>query len=82
MNDGEAVVFVEVRFRSNDRHGSGLDTITRRKQLRLDRAARYFLARNPYLSQNPCRFDVISVGKGKQDSRFTWVRNAFESAQG
>jgi len=82
MNDGDALVFVEVRFRSSDRHGTGLDTITRKKQQRLDRAARFFLARNPHLSQNPCRFDVISVGNGNSGSRFTWIRNAFDSMQG
>lgn len=82
MNDGISLVFVEVRYRADNRHGTGLDTITRKKRQRLERAARFFLARNPGLSQNPCRFDVISVANGQPDSRFTWIRNAFDAKQG
>jgi putative endonuclease len=82
MNDGDSLVFVEVRYLTNASHGSGLDTITRKKRQRLERAARFFFLRNPSLSQNPCRFDVISIANNNPESRFTWIRNAFDASQG
>ena len=82
MNDGNMLVFVEVRFRNNVAYGSGADTVSTRKQKRLTRAALYFLCRNPRFSLKPCRFDVISVGKSQGQTEFRWIRNAFESLSG
>ena len=82
MNHEKFLVFVEVRFRGNDQHGSGAETITHRKQTRLIRAAGYFLGRNPGLSRIPCRFDVISIGTDHGAARVNWIRNAFESPPG
>ena len=43
MLDGETLVFIEVRYRSNNRFGSGADSVTRIKQGRSIAAARIFL---------------------------------------
>jgi putative endonuclease len=82
MNDGEALVFVEVRYRSQNSHGSGAESVSYTKQARLIRAARYYLGRHPRLSQRPCRFDVISVAGKHGNSQLTWIENAFESPPG
>ena len=82
MNDGEMLVFVEVRYRGSDRHGSGAETVTARKQTRLIRAALYFLCKNPRFSQKPCRFDVISIANHLGNTEFRWIRNAFETPPG
>lgn len=82
MDDGESIVFVEVRFRNNKGYGSGADTVTRQKQARLIRAAQYYLCKNPRLSEMPCRFDVISVDKNQGATAFHWIRNAFETVSG
>jgi putative endonuclease len=39
MLDGETLVFAEVRYRENNRHGTGADSVTRAKQRRIVSAA-------------------------------------------
>ena len=70
--DGESLVFVEVRLRSDPRHGGALESITPRKQARIIAAARYYLlqlGREP-----PCRFDVVALDGAEP----LWLRGAFD----
>ncbi|HZH56158.1 YraN family protein [Yanghanlia caeni] len=75
--DAAVLVFVEVRLRRSARHGGAAASVNRRKQLRLLRAARYFL---PHLTHRhfagrtpPCRFDVICM----QNGVLHWIPHAF-----
>lgn len=77
MRDGNTLVFVEVRYRANDRYGGAAASITRSKQQRLIRAAAHFLAAHPALAQLPCRFDVISACGNPATPQINWLRNAF-----
>ncbi len=79
MKDEDVLVFVEVRFRDDHRYGSGAETVTSSKQAKLARAALYFLRLNPYYSQRPCRFDVISVSTTQGNTVFNWIKNAFDA---
>jgi putative endonuclease len=72
LQDGETVVFVEVRQRRSARFGSAAESITARKQGKLVAAARHYLARERDLPA--CRFDAVLVdGNG----RVEWIRDAF-----
>ena len=82
MKDGEQLVFVEVRYRKSASHGSGADTVSRAKQSRLIRTAKFFLAKNRRISDLPCRFDVISIGEKNGLTQFDWIRHAFEVQHG
>jgi len=75
MQDGATVVFVEVRRRSNAGYGSGLDSIDRRKAMRLARAAEAWRQRNPRFAAFACRFDVVAF-TAELDAPL-WVRAAF-----
>ena len=77
MQDGEQLVFVEVRYRANDRWGGGLASVTRAKQQRLARTARLWLKLNPDVAGLPCRFDVVSVTGPQRAPKLKWVRGAF-----
>ena len=77
MSDGETLVFVEVRHRSDIRHGHPLETVTATKQRRLVHAARFYLARNRLSC--PCRFDVLAVTGTPPLLDFEWVQGAFEA---
>jgi len=79
MRDGNTLVFTEVRYRENDRHGSGADSVTRTKQQRIIRAAQRFLQYHPHDSYRPCRFDVISIGNENGRTLLNWIRNAFDA---
>ena len=79
MQDGEHVVFVEVRFRNDDRHGSPLETVTAHKQARIRHAASHYLQQHPQLQSRPCRFDVVGLLAAPMGHRVTieWVKDAF-----
>jgi len=79
MLDGQALVFVEVRYRRNDHYGSGADSVTRDKQRRIISAAQHFLVRHAHHRQRPCRFDVVSIGQGSGGVEMNWIRAAFEA---
>lgn len=74
MRDGQVLVFVEVRLRSNPHYGSGADSIGAVKRRRLIGAALHYLQR--YRIDVPCRFDVVSIdGRGGLD----WIPDAFSA---
>jgi putative endonuclease len=75
--DGRALVFVEVRSRHGARRGSGLESVTVRKQQQVARVAQYFLAGRG-LSECPARFDVIGIDFATEPPRLEHVRAAFE----
>lgn len=72
------VVFVEVRYRRNNRFGSPAATVTAAKQLRLARAASWYLANRPCLAALPARFDVLGIEGPLWCPRFEWLQSAFE----
>lgn len=78
MADGDELVFVEVRFRADERYGAGFETVTAAKQRRLTTAARVYLSRHG-VEHLPCRFDVVSVTKRNYRPEIHWLRDAFSS---
>ncbi|MFA0923867.1 YraN family protein [Xanthomonas fragariae] len=77
MRDGQSLVFVEVRYRRDDRFGGGAASVDRRKRRKLVLAAQLFLASHPELAALPCRFDVVD-GSG-EPSILNWIRDAFRA---
>lgn len=74
MDDGDVLVFVEVRYRRSADFGGGSGSVDGRKQQRLARAASLYLADHPQLARRPCRFDVVALGGGQPPD---WIRDAF-----
>lgn len=74
MQDQDDIVFVEVRFRQNDKFGSALETIDATKQRRIIKTAHYFLHKNRLIDKVNCRFDVITI----EGRTLDWIKNAFE----
>ncbi len=73
MQDGAALVFVEVRKRADKHHGGAAASVTPAKQKRLIVAAHVFLQR--YKVPPACRFDVIAIDA----TEMSWLKNAIES---
>ncbi|WP_369601435.1 YraN family protein [Hahella sp. SMD15-11] len=71
MQDGDTLVFVEVKYRRTDLFASPLEQITPAKQRKLRRTAEFYLQR--LASQPPCRFDVVSFTSDTPE----WIQNAF-----
>jgi len=80
MSDGATLVFMEVRYRASDSHGSGAESVSITKQGRLVRAAQRFLQMKPQHPATVCRFDVVSIGRYQGQTRIDWIQNAFDAA--
>lgn len=77
MQDGDTLVFVEVRQRKNDLFGSAVESVDWRKQQKwLDAANLWLCQRNLSLEDADCRFDLIAFGKTEQD--IEWICNFLE----
>lgn len=60
MQDGEMIVFVEVKARPTARAGMGLMAVTPAKQRRMTHAALAFLVEREWMDR-PVRFDVVEI---------------------
>ena len=70
------IVFVEVKARSNIRHGLPSEAVTLRKQKKIIEAASIFLQDFPDYA---CRFDVVEVYlTGERVKEVNHIENAFE----
>ncbi|MDX3907890.1 MAG: YraN family protein [Pigmentiphaga sp.] len=76
MRDGPVLVFVEVRARAGNRYGGAAASVGPAKQVRLVRAARYFLQARWRGPAPPCRFDVLAF---EADGPPRWIRHAFSA---
>lgn len=74
LDDGEVLVFAEVRLREHDGFGGAAASVDGRKQARIVACARWYLAQHPRQALRPCRFDVLAVGAG---GAIDWIRDAF-----
>ena len=79
MLDDTTLVFIEVRYRGDDRFGGGAASVDFRKQRKLVRAAQLFLLRNRRYADSPCRFDVVEADGDPDAPRLNWLRDAFRA---
>ncbi|MGH8193156.1 MAG: YraN family protein [Woeseiaceae bacterium] len=81
MLDGPCLIFVEVRFRKSSHFASALESVDRRKQRKLTRAAGFFLGRHREYRNHAVRFDVVGLdGPSRDRYQLQWVRDAFRPA--
>jgi len=74
--DGETLVFVEVRSRASTELGDPVETITSTKRGRIVRAARAFLVAQGLDEERvACRFDVVAIA----GEEVTHLPDAFET---
>src|SRR5688572_18616092 len=76
--EGDVTCFVEVKTRTSDHYGDGLEAITPSKQRTLIKLALSYLQERDLLDEN-ARFDVVAVS-GNPDGAPTLeiIKNAFE----
>lgn len=76
--DGDMIVFVEVKTRSDREHADPQDAVTPFKQRQVTRAAKTFLAQTKS-QDRACRFDVIAIIlDGKKSIEIEHIEDAFE----
>ena len=77
MQDGEDIVFVEVRLRNNAHFGTAIDSVDSHKQKKLIRTATHYLSRMNLLDKVNCRFDVIGISYPQTKAVVEWIQDAF-----
>ena len=75
---GDVLVFVEVRYRADDRHGGGAASVDGWKRRKLMQAAQLFLLRNR-CPEAACRFDVVEASGDPGRPALHWIRDAFRA---
>jgi putative endonuclease len=72
-SDGDSLIFVEVRLRSDAAFGGAAESITTAKKKRLRFAAAHYLSRSSQMSKEPpCRFDAILLSS-LDPGRIEWL---------
>lgn len=71
--DGDVLVFVEVRMRSSNNFGGAAASITAAKRGKLLRTARHYLS--GLACMPACRFDAVLIGDGGAPAE--WLKDAF-----
>ncbi|PNK60262.1 YraN family protein [Psychrobacter sp. FDAARGOS_221] len=61
----DTLVFIEVRKRKVSGYGDALTSVTKAKQRKLIKTAKYFLQRHPQYAHLECRFDVVAYNEPK-----------------
>ena len=80
--EGEVVVFVEVKARRSAEFGPPQASVTLAKQRQIVKVAELFLQRHRRLSRAACRFDVVAVtfaGYEASKPEILLIRDAFSS---
>ena len=76
--DGQVLVFVEVKARRTDAFGGAIHAVHHRKQEKLIQLAGQYLARH-HIKDRLCRFDVVLLqGTDTVGSQIEHIQNAFE----
>ena len=75
MQEGETLVFVEVKYRKTAAYGHAAEMVTTRKMNKLIKAANIWLLKNQHSPfSTDFRFDVIAIHDMSND--INWIRNA------
>ncbi len=75
--EGETIVFIEVKARRGASHGDPAQAVTRRKQGRIARTALQYMAANHMLDRK-ARFDVVTLMAEPGGWRIEILRDAFQ----
>ncbi|MFR2511672.1 MAG: YraN family protein [Lachnospira eligens] len=67
------MVFVEVKYRSNNKYGYAVEAVNYRKKQIIRHVAQFYMATRYKSCDIPCRFDVIGI----DGETVTHIKNAF-----
>src|SRR5690348_11490702 len=80
--DGQTLVFIEVKARRSGEFGGAIHAVHRQKQQKLARLASQFLAQRHWMERS-CRFDVVLLQATETaELRVEHIQNAFDVPSG
>lgn len=75
MQQGNSLVFIEVRQRSHNRFGGAAASVTTKKQEKLRLTALHYLQHKAPGAN--ARFDVVAIQGDNSRQQIEWIRDAF-----
>lgn len=79
MRDKDIIVFIEVRFRSNDKFMDVIETIDQKKCDRIIKTAMQYMQTIKNPDNFNYRFDVVAITDTGYKTGFEWIKNAFQA---
>lgn len=76
MQQGDTLVFIEVRLRSHSQFASAAESVTLSKQRKIVKTAQFYLQQQQLTDKINCRFDVIAFS---ENSSPEWIKDAFSA---
>ncbi|GAC22141.1 hypothetical protein GARC_5206 [Paraglaciecola arctica BSs20135] len=77
MQDGDELVFVEVKYRSKSQHGSAIEFFHASKKRKFESAAMHYMQEkgfNPSII--PHRIDLVGIeGNGQKQQNINWLKS-------
>ncbi len=77
--DKKLLIFVEVRYRRNEKTLAVVETIGQRKCRKLILTSEYYLNRHPHYRLHQCRYDVIIITNRLEQPLLKWIKDAFQT---
>ena len=77
MQQGNTVVFIEVRYRNTIKFGGAAASVTPTKQRKIIRTAELYLSQHKSLCHKICRFDVLAFEYDAAPDKPLWYKDAF-----
>lgn len=75
----EILVFIEVRYRENERYLNAIETVDKHKCRKIITTSEYFLNKNKRYRNSQCRFDVVTITDTLDKPVIRWIKNAFQA---
>lgn len=79
MQDGDVIVFIEVRSRKNNRTMNVIESISSEKCSRIISTSQQYLQNRRQIDQFSCRFDIVLITGRPESAEIEWIKNAFEA---
>ena len=73
----QALIFIEVRYRHSTDYGLPQETVIKRKQARIKKAATLYLLGQNLWDKVDCHFDIISIYQAQGQEKIEHIRDAF-----
>ena len=81
MQDGDCLVFIEVRYRKNSVYGSAEDSITKHKCQRLRSATKEYFRIGSFGANSAIRFDAVAISPANESDfhcTINWIKNILQ----
>jgi len=75
----EILVFIEVRYRKNEKYLAVIETIDQHKCKKIVITSQYYLNKHKNYQSHLCRYDVITITGELEQPVIEWIKNAFQA---